>query len=99
MALTIEMTGPGGPEVLQAREVGVGDPGPDEVRIRQTVIGVNFVDIYFRSGLYSPPSLPAVLGLEGRALSTPSGKTSPISSPETGLPMPACRSAATLKCG
>ena len=93
MALTIEMTGPGGPEVLRARDVVVGDPGPDEVRIRQTVIGVNFVDIYFRSGLYSPPSLPAVLGLEG------AGKTSPICNPETGLPMPACRSAATLKCG
>lgn len=65
MALTIEMTGPGGPEVLRARDIVVGDPGPDEVRIRQTVIGVNFVDIYFRSGLYFPPSLPAVLGLEG----------------------------------
>lgn len=68
MVLTIEMTGPGGPEVLRAREVGVGDPGRDEVRIRQTVIGVNFVDIYFRSGLYSPPSLPSVLGLEGAGI-------------------------------
>ncbi|QND53871.1 quinone oxidoreductase [Phyllobacterium sp. 628] len=65
MSLIIEMTGPGGPEVLQPRNIDVPAPGPDEVRIRQTVIGVNFVDIYFRSGLYAPPSLPAVLGFEG----------------------------------
>lgn len=68
MALIIEMTGPGGPDVLRARDIVVGDPGPNEVRIRQTAIGVNFVDIYFRSGLYSPPSLPAVLGLEGAGI-------------------------------
>lgn len=68
MALIIEMTGPGGPDVLRARDAVAGDPGPDEVRIRQTAIGVNFVDIYFRSGLYSPPSLPAVLGLEGAGI-------------------------------
>jgi NADPH2:quinone reductase len=65
MSLIVEMTGPGGPEVLRTRDVRVADPGPEEVRIRQTVIGVNFVDIYYRNGLYLPPALPAVLGLEG----------------------------------
>ncbi|MBA8900523.1 quinone oxidoreductase [Phyllobacterium sp. P30BS-XVII] len=65
MSLIVEMNGHGGPEVLHTRDIKVADPGPNEVRIRQTAIGVNFVDIYFRTGLYSPPSLPAVLGFEG----------------------------------
>ena len=54
----------GGPEVLQVDEVSVGDPGPGQVRIRHTAIGVNFVDTYQRSGLY-PMQLPAVAGNEG----------------------------------
>src|SRR3970282_939988 len=49
----------GGPEVLQLDEVAVGEPGPGQVRIRHTAIGVNFVDTYQRSGLY-PMQLPAV---------------------------------------
>ncbi|UGX86473.1 quinone oxidoreductase family protein [Phyllobacterium meliloti] len=65
MSLIVEMNGHGGPEVLHTRDIKVADPAPNEVRIRQTAIGVNFVDIYFRTGLYSPPSLPAVLGFEG----------------------------------
>ena len=54
----------GGPEVLQLDEVAVGEPGPGQVRIRHTAIGVNFVDIYQRSGLY-PMQLPQVAGNEG----------------------------------
>ncbi|MCA3219750.1 MAG: quinone oxidoreductase [Burkholderiales bacterium] len=54
----------GGPEVLQLAEVEVGDPGPDDVRIRHTAIGVNFIDIYYRTGLYASP-LPHGLGFEG----------------------------------
>jgi NADPH2:quinone reductase len=54
----------GGPEVLSLEEVAVGDPGPQEVRIRQTAIGLNFIDIYHRTGLYPLPSLPSGLGLE-----------------------------------
>ncbi|TCP65597.1 quinone oxidoreductase [Sphingomonas sp. PP-CE-1G-424] len=65
MPFVIAMRSPGGPAVLHAIEIALPDPGPDEVRIRQTVIGVNFVDIYFRSGLYALPELPAVLGFEG----------------------------------
>ena len=54
----------GGPEVLQVEDLPVGEPGPGQVRIRHTAIGVNFVDTYQRSGLY-PMQLPQVAGNEG----------------------------------
>lgn len=54
----------GGPEVLELVEVDVGDPGPNEVRIRHHAIGLNFIDIYYRTGLY-PAALPHGLGFEG----------------------------------
>ncbi|HEX2364312.1 MAG TPA: quinone oxidoreductase [Bradyrhizobium sp.] len=54
----------GGPEVLVWEEVQVGKPGPGEARIRHTAVGLNFVDIYNRSGLY-PAQLPSGLGGEG----------------------------------
>jgi NADPH:quinone reductase len=54
----------GGPEVLVGEEVKVGKPGPGEARIRHTAVGLNFVDIYYRSGVYPLP-LPSGLGGEG----------------------------------
>ncbi len=54
----------GGPEVLRWEEVEVGDPGPGEVRLRQTAVGLNFLDIYHRSGAYKLPELPTTLGME-----------------------------------
>jgi NADPH:quinone reductase len=54
----------GGPEVLVWEDVGIGKPGPGEARIRHTAVGLNFVDIYYRSGLYAVP-LPSGLGGEG----------------------------------
>lgn len=54
----------GGPEVIELVEGDVPDPGPGEVRIRQHAIGLNFIDIYFRTGLY-PNTLPHGLGFEG----------------------------------
>ena len=53
----------GGPEVLQWEEVQVGDPGPGEARIKQHAVGLNFIDIYIRTGLYPAP-LPSGLGTE-----------------------------------
>ena len=61
-AIRIHQTG--GPEVLQWEEVTTGDPGPGEVRVRNTAIGLNFIDTYHRSGLYPMP-LPLTLGSEG----------------------------------
>jgi NADPH2:quinone reductase len=55
----------GGPEVLKWEEIAVGEPGPGEVRLRQHAIGLNYIDIYHRSGLYKLASFPAVIGMEG----------------------------------
>ena len=60
----IVVTAHGGPEVLKLAEVDVADPGPDEVRIRNQAIGLNFIDIYYRTGLY-PAATPHGLGFEG----------------------------------
>jgi NADPH2:quinone reductase len=54
----------GGPEVLQWEEISVADPGPGEARVRQHACGLNFIDIYHRTGLYPVP-LPSGIGLEG----------------------------------
>jgi len=54
----------GGPEVLKWEDVTVGDPGPGQVRLRHTAIGLNFVDTYMRTGLYKMPSLPSGIGQE-----------------------------------
>ena len=54
----------GGPEVLKYEDVDVGAPGPGEVRLRQTAVGLNFIDVYHRSGLYPVKDLPAVIGME-----------------------------------
>ncbi len=67
MAKAIRFHQHGGPEVLCFEDVSVGDPGPGEVRLRHTAIGVNFVDTYVRTGLY-PSALPSGLGREGVGL-------------------------------
>lgn len=64
MARAIVVQETGGPEVLVATDVQVGKPGPGEVRLRQTAIGVNFIDTYHRSGLYPVPGLPFTPGME-----------------------------------
>ncbi len=63
MATAIRIHETGGPEVLKVEEVTVGEPGPGEILIRHTAIGLNFIDTYQRSGLY-PMALPATLGME-----------------------------------
>lgn len=55
----------GGADRLRWETIDVGGPGSGEVRIRQSAVGLNFIDVYMRSGLYPLPSLPAVLGMEG----------------------------------
>jgi NADPH2:quinone reductase len=57
----------GGPEVLKLAEVPVGEPGPGQVRIRHAACGLNFIDVYQRTGLYQNP-LPLVLGMEGAGI-------------------------------
>jgi NADPH2:quinone reductase len=55
----------GGPEVLTYEDIEVGNPGPGEIKIRQHACGINFIDTYYRTGLYPAPSLPFVAGNEG----------------------------------
>jgi NADPH2:quinone reductase len=55
----------GGPEVLRLEDIPTPQPGPGEIRVRHTAIGVNFIDTYFRTGLYKPPGLPFTPGNEG----------------------------------
>lgn len=64
----------GGPEVLTWEEVEVGPPGPGEVKIRQTAIGLNFIDIYVRTGLYPQASFPFIPGMEGAGVVTAVGE-------------------------
>jgi NADPH2:quinone reductase len=54
----------GGPEVLRWEEVEVGDPGAGQVKLRQEAAGLNYIDVYHRTGLYPQP-LPFTLGVEG----------------------------------
>jgi NADPH2:quinone reductase len=61
-AIRIHKTG--GPEVLQWEEITVGEPGPGQIRLRHTAVGLNFIDVYHRTGLYPMP-LPFIPGMEG----------------------------------
>jgi NADPH2:quinone reductase len=64
----------GGPEVLKWEEAEVGQPGPGEVRIKQTAVGLNFIDVYQRTGFYPQASLPFVPGSEGAGVVTAIGE-------------------------
>ncbi|MDH3221174.1 MAG: quinone oxidoreductase [Gammaproteobacteria bacterium] len=61
-AIRIHQTG--GPEVLTWEDIEVGDPGPGQVRLQQAACGLNYIDVYGRSGLYPVGDLPAVMGME-----------------------------------
>lgn len=65
MAHAIRFHRPGGPEVLAWEEIQVGEPGPGQALLRQTAVGLNYIDVYHRTGLYPIPSFPAVPGMEG----------------------------------
>ncbi len=58
----------GGPEVLQWEDVPTPEPGAGEALIRQHAVGLNYIDIYYRTGLYKVPGFPAVLGMEGAGI-------------------------------
>ncbi|MEO8171167.1 MAG: alcohol dehydrogenase catalytic domain-containing protein, partial [Oxalobacteraceae bacterium] len=64
MPKAIRVSKTGGPEVMEYVEVEIGAPGPGEAQVRNVACGLNFIDVYFRTGLYPQP-LPAGLGMEG----------------------------------
>jgi len=67
MPKAIQIAATGGPEQLKLVDVNVGDPGPGEIRIRHKACGLNYIDVYHRTGLYPLP-LPHALGMEGAGL-------------------------------
>ena len=64
MTKAIRIHETGGPEVLRWEDVEVGNPGPGQVRLQQRACGLNYIDVYGRSGLYPVGDLPAVIGME-----------------------------------
>ena len=72
MAKAIRFEQTGGPEVLQYVDVEVGAPGEGEAQVRQQAVGLNYIDVYFRTGLYPQP-LPAAIGTEGAGVVTAVG--------------------------
>jgi NADPH2:quinone reductase len=65
MTKAIRIHANGGPEVMVWEDVPTPEPGPGEALIRHEAIGLNFIDVYFRSGLYKAPNLPLIIGQEG----------------------------------
>jgi len=65
MSKAIRVFETGGPEVLRWEEVEVGAPGRGEIRVRHHAVGLNYIDVYFRTGLYPAPEVPFTPGMEG----------------------------------
>ena len=98
MTYAIRIHAQGGPEVLQWEEVEVGAPAPGEARVRHHAVGLNYIDVYHRSGTY-PLGLPAIPGLEGAGWSRRSAPGSAGSRSAIAWRTPADRSAPTVKSG
>ena len=67
MSRAVRIDRHGGPEEMKIVEVNVGDPGPGEIRIRHKALGLNFIDVYQRTGLYQLP-MPAFMGNEASGI-------------------------------
>ena len=65
MSKAIRIHSHGGPEVMHWEDVPTPEPGPAEALVHHTAVGLNYIDVYFRTGLYKIPSLPAIIGMEG----------------------------------
>ena len=75
MVKAIRVHKAGGPEEMVLEDIEVGEPGPGQARVRHTVIGLNYIDVYFRTGLYPVPNgLPMVPGNEGAGIVTALGE-------------------------
>jgi NADPH2:quinone reductase len=64
----------GGPEVMVWEDVPTPEPGPGEALIKHAAIGLNFIDVYFRTGLYKAPNMPLIIGQEGAGTVVAVGK-------------------------
>jgi NADPH2:quinone reductase len=63
----------GGPEVMKWEDVPTPEPGPGEALIKQHAVGLNYIDVYFRTGLYKAPNMPLIIGQEGAGTVTAVG--------------------------
>ena len=72
MTKAIIIKKPGGPEVLEITDIKLAAPGPDQIKVKNVAIGLNYIDTYHRSGLYPVP-LPSGIGLEGAGIITEVG--------------------------
>ena len=91
----------GGPEALVYEAVDLPAPGPGEIRIRQHAVGLNFIDVYYRTGLYKAPGLPFIAGNEaaGEVVAVGPGVTNftrATASPITTILAPTLVSATSL---
>ena len=100
MTKAIRIHAHGGPEVMQWEDVPTPEPGPGEALVRHEAVGLNYIDVYFRTGLYKAPTMPVTLGhgrrrhrRRGRARGHRRGGRA------TASPMPAARSAPTRPSG
>lgn len=73
MTKAIRIHAPGGPEVMKWEDVPTPEPGPNEVLVKQAAVGLNYIDVYFRTGLYKAPTMPLILGQEGAGTVTALG--------------------------
>jgi len=77
MTKAIRIHEAGGPEKMIWEDVQVGDPGPGEARVRHTAVGLNYIDVYQRMGMYPLPALPTVIGMEGAGVIEALGEGAP----------------------
>ena len=63
----------GGPDVLKWEDVPAPEPGPGEAQVKHQAVGLNYIDVYFRTGLYKAPAMPVIIGMEGAGTVTAVG--------------------------
>ncbi len=73
MTKAIRIHAPGGPEALKWEDVPTPEPGPGEAVVQHGAVGLNYIDVYFRTGLYKAPSMPLTIGMEGAGTVTAVG--------------------------
>ena len=94
MTKAIRIHAYGGPEVMQWEDVPTPEPGPGEALVHHAAVGLNYIDVYFRTGLYKAPAMPATLGMEGAGIVARGRRGGQATWPSaTASPMPAARSA------
>ena len=65
MSKAIRIHANGGPEVMKWEDIPMPEPGPGEALIKHEAVGLNYIDVYFRTGLYKAPTMPLIIGQEG----------------------------------